>query len=169
MLKKFSGIFASAACLMALSCTAFAQTGAVGSAVGGVVDAGEDIADGIFNAGDDLVRGVTGGRTGDTGSSADGDSAADSDVDDLTSPDEGDTSGDTGTSGGDTSTDDGNTSTDSGDNAIGDTSDGSANSVEESGEAGNPTTGDVTMGYAAMSAVLAALGVTVTSIRRKQD
>ncbi len=164
MLKKFSGLFAGAACLMALSGTAFAQ-GAVGNAVGGVVDAGEDIADGIFDAGRDVVRGVTGGRTGD--------SAADSDIGDLTSPGDGDASGDSGASGdtdtssGDTTSSDPDTSSD--DNAIGDTSGESTSNIEEGGAAGNPGTGDVTMGYAAISTVLAALGVTVTSIRRKQD
>lgn len=153
MLKKISGLCAGAACLTALCGTAFAQTGAIGNAVGGVVDAGEDVANGIINAGDDLVRGVTGGGSGRSGS-------ADGDVGDLTTPDN-DANGDTnnGDNGGNNN-----------DNAIGDASDGLITDTDGDGDtAGNPGTGDVTMGFAAISAVLAAMGVTVTSIRRKQD
>jgi len=165
MFKKISGLCASAACLLGLCTTAFAD-GPVGRAIGGVVDAGEDIADGIFNAGEDIVDGVTGSAGDDENG----------DVPDLTTPEDGTTSGDNTTSDPDTTTSDTDTttsdtnSTTSGDNAIGDTSDGLISGVEESGATGgNPGTGDVTMGYAAFSAVLAAMGVTLSSIRRKQD
>lgn len=148
MLKKISGLCAGAACLMALCSTAFAQTGVVGNAVGGVVDAGEDIVNGVVNAGDDLVQGVTGGRTGNANGRT-GDAAGD--VGDLTTPDNGTNNG-------------------NGNNAIGDTSDGLITDTTGDGDtAGNPYTGGVTMGYAAISAVVAAMGVTLTSIRRKQD
>ncbi len=160
MFKKISGLCASAVCLMGLCTTAFAD-GPVGRAIGGVVDAGEDIADGIFNAGEDIVDGVT-GETGSAGGDENGD------VPDLTTPDDSTTSGDTTTSDPDSATS--GDSTTSGGNAIGDTSDGLISGVEESGATGgNPGTGDVTMGYAAFSAVLAAMGVTLSSIRRKQD
>ncbi len=160
MFKKISGLCASAVCLMGLCTTAFAD-GPVGRAIGGVVDAGEDIADGIFNAGEDIVDGVT-GETGSAGGDENGD------VPDLTTPDDSTTGGDSTTSG-DTTTSDPDSAT-SGGNAIGDTSDGLISGVEESGATGgNPGTGDVTMGYAAFSAVLAAMGVTLSSIRRKQD
>ncbi len=168
MFKKISGLCASAVCLMGLCTTAFAD-GPVGRAIGGVVDAGEDIADGIFNAGEDIVDGATGGSD-----SAGGDENGD--VPDITTPDDSTTGGDSTTSGDNATTSDpdtttsGTDSTTSGDNAIGETSSGLISGVEESGATGgNPGTGDVTMGYAAFSAVLAAMGVTLSSIRRKQD
>ena len=59
-----------------------------------------------------------------------------------------------------------NNSANNGTNAIGDTSDitesGAANGID------NPVTG-VSLGYTAVTAVLAAMGVTLSSIRRKHD
>ncbi len=163
MLKKISGLCASAACLLGLCTTAFAD-GPIGNAVNGAVNAGEDIADGIFNAGNDLVDGITGsGRTG----SADGDE--NSDVGDLTTPDDNTASDDN--TGSDTDTSGDPDTENSGSNAIGDDSDSSISATESgAGSTGeNPGTGNVVMGYAAISAVLAAMGVTLSSIRRKQD
>lgn len=160
MFKKISGLCASAVCLLGLCTTAFAD-GPVGRAIDGAVDAGEDIADGIFNAGEDIVDGVT-GESGSAGGDENGD------ISDITTPDDATSSGST-TSDPDAAASD-TDSTTSGDNAIGDTSSGVISGVEESGATGgNPGTGDVTMGYAAFSAVLAAMGVTLSSIRRKHD
>lgn len=127
------------------TCTVFTAVptfaaGAIGSAVDGVVDAGEDIADGIFRAGDDIADNLTGNGTSD-----------------LTTPDN--------SSGSSNPTDSTNSSnSNSGSNAIGDNSD----TASDQPSANNPSTG-VTMGYAGVTAVIAAMGVVVSSVHRKRS
>lgn len=128
-----------AGCAAVTASPAFAA-GAIGSAVDGVVDAGEDIADGIFRAGDDIADDLTGNGTSD-----------------LTTPDN--------SSGSSNPTDSTNSSnSNSGSNAIGDNS----NTASDQPSANNPSTG-VTMGYAGVTAVIAAMGVVVSSVHRKRS
>ena len=148
MFKKFSAA-AALAIFAAFSTAAYASSvgSAVEGAVDGVVNAGEDIVDGVVNAGEDVADGITGGASGI-------DNGIDNGVDPLT-----DTSG----TGDVTDLKDGvpetsGTQSASDSDAVGDSSN----------EAKNPNTG-ISLGFAATSAVLAAMGVTLTTVRRKQD
>lgn len=117
--------------------------GAIGNAVDGVVDAGEDIADGIFRAGDDIADNLAGNGTSDLTTPGNPGGSVNSDISD--------------------NSDIINSST-GGSNAIGDRNDIS----QSTPSAPNPTTG-VTMGYAGATAVIAAMGVVVSSIHRKRS
>ncbi len=140
--------------LTAAGCTTFTAftavptfaAGAIGNAVDGVVDAGEDIADGIFRAGDDIADNLTGSGTSD-----------------LITPDNSSNSVNSNNSNNSDNSDIINSSS-SGSNAIGDRNDIS----QSTPSAQNPTTG-VTMGYAGATAVIAAMGVVVSSIHRKRS
>ncbi|MCH5205960.1 MAG: hypothetical protein J1F09_03335 [Oscillospiraceae bacterium] len=144
MFKKFSAA-AALAIFAAFSTAAYASSvgSAVEGAVDGVVNAGEDIVDGVVNAGEDVADGITGSNSGiNNGVDPLTDSSNTGDVTDLKD-------GVPETSG---------TQSTSESNAVGDSSN----------EAKNPNTG-ISLGFAATSAVLAAMGVTLTTVRRKHD
>lgn len=148
MKKIIPTLLTAAGCMTCMTFTAFTTlptfaAGAIGNAVDGVVDAGEDIADGIFRAGDDIADNLAGNGTSD-----------------LTTPDN--PSGSVNSDISDNS--DIINSSSSGSNAIGDRNDIS----QSAPSAQNPTTG-VTMGYAGATAVIAAMGVVVSSIHRKRS
>lgn len=177
MLKKLPLAAAIAICA-AFPTAAYASS--IGGAVGGAVSAGGEIMDDAFDAGRDILNGFTARDNdngaddlendpdntagdndpadptpgGDTGT---GDTASEPVIDNTTSDDAAN-SGDTTTSDDTTSSDDSTSSEDtvSGEN------DSMANSS-------NPGTGVSTLGYTAVAAVLAAMGVMTTAVRRKDD
>ena len=144
MKKNISAVLLALSGLMAISSTAFAD-GPVGRTVNGVVRAGEDIVDGAGDAVSDVVGGVTSGVDEITG-----------DNDSTLAP------GDTDTPADNDSTINSEISTP--------TSESGAVSINNSGALGgisvnNPTTG-VTYGLTAGAAVLAAIGIAVTAVRK---
>lgn len=145
MIKKLS-LAAAIACFAALSPAAYAQGigGAIGDATNGVINAGEDIVDGTMDAGRDIVNGLTGDD--DTNSDTDNDSGSVSD----------DTSSTPGNSSSDSASDD-----NSSDDLVSD-----SDNIQNG--AGNPITG-ISMGYVASAAVLSAMGVVVTAIRKRGE
>lgn len=155
MIKKFLTLCVTAGCLCLTSASVFADNGAVGGAVSNIVDAGRDVADGIVRAGDDIIGDRNDSLGGTTANGAAGTTAG-------------------STAGG---TSDGTVIDNSGVNAIGDTTDTTTDTTTgttdtdtnaTSPNADNPTTG-VTVGYAEITAVLAAMGVAISSIRRKHS
>lgn len=168
MLKKLP--LAAAIALCAAFPTAAYASG-IGSAVGGVVSAGGEIMDGAFDAGRDIINGftadgTTNGGFGGTARIGEGDNDPDAVPGDTANPDT--TPGgtvDNGTESGnnsDTTTSD-TTSSDT-------TSDNLASGGNESmtNSPNNPSTG-ATLGFTAAAAVLAAMGVMTTAVRRRDD
>ncbi|MDE7229171.1 MAG: hypothetical protein K2N56_01710 [Oscillospiraceae bacterium] len=166
MFKKIS-VAAALACCAALSHAAYAD-GPIGGAIDGVARAGEDIADGAMDAGRDILNGFTARDTdgAGTGDAVPGDPANGTTGGTTGGTANGTTGGTTsdttsGTTNGTTSgTTNGTSGTTSGELASGSNSSTAA--------AGNPNTG-VSMGYVASAAVLAAMGVVVTAVKRRDD
>ena len=137
---------------------------AIGDAAHGVANAGEDIIDGAENATRDILNGYTADDTnpgvgmGGSGRTTDNNT--------------GDTSNGTGTTNGNSGTTGGTTNGTTSDNTSGITSDSDNNiasgSTSSEAAGSNPNTG-VSMGYVASAAVLAAMGVVVTAVRRRDD
>lgn len=154
MIKKIFALCATAGCLCFTTASAFAQDGAIGDAARGIVNAGEDAARGIARAGEDIINGVT-GNTPDTNTNANPNTTVDPNT--TTTPN---TTPDTNTD----ATPNGEIINDSGVNAIGDTTDTTTTDPNNT----NPTTG-VATSYAGVTAALAAMGVALSSIRRKRS
>lgn len=182
MLKKISAAAAIAVCA-AFPTAAYAS--GLTAAADGVINAGERVADSAFDMGRDILSGFTGDDTTADGADVDDDTdnnPGDTTPDDNdTNPGDGTTPGDDTTTGDDTDPDDNTTSGDntttdpdddtaSGDNSDNDSDDNSGGLVtdENDNEANSPNTG-VTLGYTAAAAVLAAMGVMATAIRRRDD
>lgn len=175
MLKKISAAAAIAVCA-AFPTAAYAS--GLTAAADGVINAGERIADSAFDAGRDILNGFTGDDTAadgtDVGDGTDddpGDTTPDDNTDpnpgDNTNPDDNTEPDDNTTSGDNTDTDaDTDNNTTSGDNS--DDNSGGLVTDENDNEANSPNTG-VTLGYTAAAAVLAAMGVMATAIRRRDD
>ena len=168
MFKKLSA--AAALAFMATVSTAAYASG-IGAAVDGVVNGAEDIADGVVNAGEDVADGII-GTDGDPAGSGTNDN-----FDGLNSDgkDDGSPSG-SGSEGKDLIKDNAG-STDMDDNA--DLTESTPDTSDTTGESGtttdkitndakNPNTG-ISLGFVASTAVLAAMGVTLTTVRRKND
>ncbi len=149
MIKKLS-LAAAIACFAALSPAAYAQGigGAIGDATNGVINAGEDIVDGTMDAGRDIVNGLT------------GDDDTNSDTDNDTDNDSGSVSDDTSSTP-DSSSSDSASDDNSSDDLVSD-----SDNIQNG--AGNPITG-ISMGYVASAAVLSAMGVVVTAIRKRGE
>ena len=188
MLKKLPLAAAIAICA-AFPTAAYAS--GIGSAVGGAVSAGGEIMNDAFDAGRDILNGFTARDTegdGDLDNNAPGtDNTGDTDPGDNTAggndPDDTGPGGDNDpagdAAGSDTVTDDTTTSdTETDDTLTSDTSSDDTTSSEDtvSGEndsmansPNNPSTGVSTLGYTAVAAVLAAMGVMTTAVRRRDD
>ena len=161
MFKKIT--FAAALlCCAAISPAAYADGvgSAIGGAANGIVNAGEDIVDGAENATRDILNGFTADDTNPGigyGSSA-------------RTTDDGAGTASGGTS--DNNTTGGTTGGTTGDTTSGPTSDPSdsigSGSTSSEAAAGNPNTG-ISLGYVASAAVLAAMGVVVTAVKRRDD
>lgn len=162
MFKKIS-VAAALACCAALSPAAYAD-GPIGGAIDGVARAGEDIADGAMDAGRDILNGFT---ARDTDGAGTGDAVPGDPANGTTGGTTGGTAN--GTTGGTTSdTTSGTTSGTTSDTTSGTSGDLASGSNSSTAAAGNPNTG-VSMGYVASAAVLAAMGVVVTAVKRRDD
>lgn len=157
MFKKIS-LAAALLCCAAISPAAYAEGigAAIGDAASGVANAGEDIVQGAENAGRDILNGFTADDTNGVGPGSSG--------------------GTTVNNGGDKSDSIANYNGTTNGTAIDATSD-IANSTSDSlssgtnsstAGGGNPNTG-ISMGYVASAAVLAAMGVVVTAVKRRDD
>ena len=161
MFKKIS-LAAALLCCAAISPAAYADGigSAIGDAAHGIANAGEDIVDGAENAGRDILNGFTADDTTPVGPDGSPDGTIGDNLDGSstgTADNIGTTSDTTDGSAGDT------TSSTSG------TSDDIASGSNSSTAAGgNPNTG-VSMGYVASAAVLAAMGVVFTAVKRRDD
>ncbi|MCH5188879.1 MAG: hypothetical protein J1F63_10795 [Oscillospiraceae bacterium] len=154
MFKKIT-LAAALLCCAAISPAAYADVGsAIGGAANGIANAGEDIVNGAENATRDILNGFTaddtnpgigiGGSSRTTGSGNAGDSS-------------------NGTANGS-----GTTTYTTGSDTSG-SSDSISSGTNTSTAAGaNPNTG-ISMGYVASAAVLAAMGVVVTAVKRRDD
>lgn len=178
MLKKLP--LAAAIALCAAFPTAAYASG-IGSAVGGAISAGGEIMDGAFDAGRDILNGftadgTTNGGFGGTARIGEGEGDPDAVPGDTTNPDTtpGGTADPDATPGDavDNGTDSGNTSdtttsdTTSSDTTSDDLASGGNDSMTNSPN--NPSTG-ATLGFTAAAAVLAAMGVMTTAVRRRDD
>ena len=152
MFKKIS-LAAALLCCAAISPAAYADGvgSAIGGAANGIVNAGEDIVNGAENATRDILNGFTADDTnpgtaiGGSSRTADGSNS-------------GATTGTTGDSAGTNSN-----------GTAGNTSDSIGTGTNSSTAAGgNPNTG-ISMGYVASAAVLAAMGVVVIAVKRRDD
>ena len=157
MFKKIS-LAAALLCCAAISPAAYAQGigAAIGDAASGIANAGEDIVDGAENVGRDILNGFT--------------------ADDSTGVGPGSSGGNIVNNGGDKSDNIANYNGTTG-SAVRNTTSDSANSTSDSlssgsnsstAAGGNPNTG-ISMGYVASAAVLAAMGVVVTAVKRRDD
>lgn len=173
MLKKLPLAAAIAICA-AFPASAYASS--IGNAVGGAVNTGGEIMNDAFDAGRDILNGFTARDTEGDGTLDDNDpadaapggdntGAGDTVTDDTTGSDtviDDTTSSDTvidDTTSSDTVSDD----TTSSEDTVIDENDSMANS------ANNPGTGVSTLGYTAVAAVLAAMGVMTTAVRRRDE
>lgn len=158
MFKKIS-VAAALLCCAAISPAAYAD-GPVGGAINGVARAGEDIADGAMDAGRDILEGFTGDDTNPgagLGSTDNNGTTTDNANGDINNGTTGDTSNTTTGNGTTSDTTSGNTSEEL-----------ASGSNSSTAAAGNPNTG-ISMGYVASAAVLAAMGVVVTAVKRRDD
>ena len=154
MFKKLS-IAAALLCCAAISPAAYADglPSAIGNVAHDAADTGRDIMDGAENIGRDILNGFTADDT-NTGGGI-GSSARTAD------PGSGGTANYSGTANDTTSN-----STDSISSNNSDSLASGSTSSEAAG--GNPDTG-ISMGYVASAAVLSAMGVVVTAIKRRDD
>lgn len=170
MLKKLLPLSAALAICTVFPGAAYASS--IGSAAGGAVSAGGEIMNDAFDAGRDILNGFTARDT-------EGDGTLDDTANDN---DPGDTVPGVDTTTSDTTASDDTTSSDtvSDDNTAsgGQTVSGGDTTSEETASGGNdsmanspnnPSTGVTTLGYTAVAAVLAAMGVMTTAVRRKDD
>ena len=156
MFKKIS-LAAALLCCAAISPAAYADgfPSAIGNAVNGAVNAGEDIMNGAENATRDILNGFTaddtnpGAGIGGSGRTTNYNTGGTSDS----------------TSGNTTS---GSTSGNTSDSTSDSSDDISSGSNSSNAAGGNPDTG-ISMGYVASAAVLAAMGVVVTAVKRRDD
>lgn len=141
MNKKISAALLTLACFSALTVSAYAD-GPIGNAINGIGRAGEDIANGVGRAVDDTAEGIMGITRETSGESTT-------------------TSDDTTTSDNDTSSGTGSTVTPGDTDGSGATGSGTVGGIADA----NPPMG-VTYGLTAGTAVLAALGVVVSAVRK---
>lgn len=179
MLKKLPLAAAIAICA-AFPASAYASS--IGSAVGNAISTGGEIMDDTFDAGRDILNGFSPRDTegdatleGENGTGTDNNDPADTvpggDNNDNNTGTS-DPAPDNTTSSGDNTASDNNTA--SGDQTVsgGNTSSeetASGGNESMAGSANNPSTGVTTLGYTAVAAVLAAMGVMTTAVRRKDD
>lgn len=172
MLKKLPLAAATAAIALCAAFPVSAYASGIGSAVGGAVSAGGEIMNDAFDAGRDILNGFTARDT-------EGDGTLDNNDPADTTPGDDTDNGAGDTVGSDTASDDTTTSDTVSDNTTSsDTASDDTTSSEDtvSGEndnmansPNNPTTGVSTLGYTAVAAVLAAMGVMTTAVRRRDD
>ena len=164
MLKKIS-LAAALLCCAAISPAVYADGigSAIGDAASGIANAGTDIIDGAENAERDILNGFTADDTTPAGPGSDSVGRTTDSKSSGSSGNNmnGNSSGAAGTAG--------RSSGGTSEKSAVDSSEKLSSGIISSTVAGsNPDTG-ISMGYVASAAVLAAMGVVVTAIRRRDD
>lgn len=154
---SFKKLSAAAALAFMATISSAAYASSIGSAIDGAISGAEDIADGVVNAGEDVADGIIGTDGNPAGSGSDNGTTSYSNND-----------GTNGTAGNGSGSGSAIQPKDGGNDAadISTTSDTNGSAVNSANGTGNPNTG-VSLGFVASAAVLAAMGVTLTTVRRK--